>query len=106
MLNIEIVNDGTGTERSANYKYVVRVNDEVLEIGTIKGHDRSDGWRYLVTLIGTPPAFRSAIPVGVTVESHLTMRAADCCPRCGANDWRDAIVPDTLEICNVCGNSR
>ena len=31
---------------------------------------------------------------------------ADTCPRCGANDWRDAIVPDTLEICNVCGNSR
>lgn len=39
-------------------------------------------------------------------ESHLTKRAADCCLRCGANDWRDAIVPDTLEICNVCGNSR
>lgn len=39
-------------------------------------------------------------------EGGRTMRAADCCPRCGANNWRDAIVPDTLEICNVCGNSR
>jgi len=37
---------------------------------------------------------------------HLTPRAADCCPRCGSNNWRDAINPDTLEICNVCGNSR
>lgn len=36
----------------------------------------------------------------------LTPRAADCCPQCGSNNWRDAINPDTLEICNVCGNSR
>lgn len=31
---------------------------------------------------------------------------SDCCPRCGSNSWRDAITPDTLEICTVCGNSR
>ena len=69
MLKIEITNDETGTDRSANYTYVVRANDKVLEVGTIRGHDRSDGWRYLVTLIGTPHKFRSAIPVGVTIES-------------------------------------
>lgn len=40
------------------------------------------------------------------LKRNLTQRAADCCPRCGSNNWRDAIVPDTLEICNVCGNSR
>ena len=39
-------------------------------------------------------------------ESGRTQRAADCCPQCGSNNWRDAINPDTLEICNVCGNSR
>ena len=69
MLIIEITNDGTGTDKNANYTYVVRVNNDVLEVGTIRGHDRSDGWRYLVTLIGTPPKFRSAIPMGVKVES-------------------------------------
>lgn len=28
------------------------------------------------------------------------------CANCGADDWRYAIVPDTLEICNRCGASR
>ena len=28
------------------------------------------------------------------------------CANCGADDWSDAIVPDTLEICNRCGASR
>ena len=74
MLTIEIKNDGTGTERNANYVYVVLANDEVIETGSIKGHNRADGWRYLVTLIGTPPNFRSAIPAGVKIESHLTKR--------------------------------
>lgn len=77
MLIIEIQNDMTGTEERANYKYTVHVNDKVIEIGTIKGHNPSDGWRYLVTLVGTPPAFRSAIPAGVKVERLLTQRAAD-----------------------------
>ncbi len=31
---------------------------------------------------------------------------SDICPVCGANDWQDVVTPDTLEICNVCGNSR
>lgn len=70
MLTIEIENDTTGTNKRANYKYTVRVNEEVIEFGTIKGHDRSHGWRYLVTLIGTPPAFRSAIPADVEIKSY------------------------------------
>jgi hypothetical protein len=48
MLTINIHNDGTGTDTSANYTYVVRVNDEVIETGSIFKHNRSDGWRQLV----------------------------------------------------------
>lgn len=100
MLKIEITNDETGTERSANYNYTVRINDRVIEAGTIKGHNRSDGWRYLVTLVGTPIKFRSAIPLGVKVESHLTQDAADLAVR-SAND------EDFLneKLCAVCGHS-
>jgi ribosomal protein S27AE len=28
------------------------------------------------------------------------------CAKCGADDWHDAIYPDTVEICNRCGASR
>lgn len=28
------------------------------------------------------------------------------CPQCGADDWRDAVIPDTVEICNRCGLRR
>jgi len=78
MLTIEIENDTTGTITRANYNYTVRVNDTVIEVGTIKGHYRADGWRYLVTLIGTIPAFRFAIPYGVKVEStDVVVRPGD-----------------------------
>lgn len=70
MLKIEITNDETGTDESANYTYVVRVGDKILESGTIEGHNRSDGWRYLVTLIGTPLFMRPAIPRGTTIHSR------------------------------------
>ena len=52
MLIILIHNDGTGTEENANYTYEVRINDKVLEYGSIKGHNRSDGWRTLLGVIG------------------------------------------------------
>ena len=52
MLTIKIVNDGTGTNTDANYRYQVLVNDTVIESGEVKGHDRRKGWRNLVkTLI-------------------------------------------------------
>lgn len=28
------------------------------------------------------------------------------CAQCGADDWRDAVIPDTVEVCNRCGASR
>ena len=52
MLIIKIVNDATGTNTDANYRYQVLVNDTVIESGEVKGHDRRKGWRNLVkTLI-------------------------------------------------------
>lgn len=51
MLMIFIHNDGSGTNESANYEYEVRVNDETLERGIIKGHNRDDGWRALLAQI-------------------------------------------------------
>lgn len=49
MLMIFIHNDGTGPENHSNYEYEVRVNDETIERGTLKDHDRADGWRALVS---------------------------------------------------------
>jgi len=58
MLLIEIVNDKTGTDQSANY--TVRVVStrtvstgqpfglETLALGHVTGHNRADGWRKLV----------------------------------------------------------
>lgn len=60
MLTINIVNDQTGTDSAANYKYTVAVNDMVIEQGRVTGHDRADNWRKLVKLVtvvgdGIPP---------------------------------------------------
>lgn len=52
MLIIRVVNDGTGTNESSNYKYDVLINETVIETGEIKGHNRDFGWRDLIrTLI-------------------------------------------------------
>ena len=51
MLTIKIVNDGTGTNTDANYRYQVLVNDTVIESGEVKGHDRRKGWRNLVEMM-------------------------------------------------------
>jgi hypothetical protein len=48
MLIILIHNDGTGTDDSSDYTYEVRINQEVIEKGDIKGHDRKNGWKVLV----------------------------------------------------------
>lgn len=51
MLIIKLVNDGTGTEQDANYRYQVMVNSTAIESGEVKGHDRRDGWDALVELL-------------------------------------------------------
>jgi hypothetical protein len=51
MLTIKIVNDGTGTNTDANYRYQVLVNDTVIESGEVKGHDRRKGWVSLVEML-------------------------------------------------------
>ena len=48
MLIVLVHNDGTGTEKRANYDYEVRINNEVIERGHIQGHDRKDGWQALI----------------------------------------------------------
>ena len=48
MLIIKIQNDGTGTVEVGNYRYQVLVNSTSIEVGDIKGHKRSSGWRKLV----------------------------------------------------------
>ena len=51
MLIIKIINDGTGTNTDANYRYQVLVNDTVIESGEIKGHDRRKGWVNLIEML-------------------------------------------------------
>jgi hypothetical protein len=51
MLTIQILNDGTGTNESANYEYRVHVNGDLVRLGLIKGHNRDDGWAALLELI-------------------------------------------------------
>lgn len=100
MLIVEIHNEGTGTERSANYTYVVRVNDEILEVGTIHGHDRRDGWRALLVGICTPPKFRSALRPSLIVESAPNTRLHSGRVCTCANNERN---PIDAEICGWCG---
>jgi hypothetical protein len=39
-------------------------------------------------------------------EKSAQQHVQRTCVQCGADDWRDAIYPDTVEICNRCGASR
>jgi len=48
MLTINIHNDGSGTEDSAHYDFLVLVNDKEIDRGRVTGHNRSDDWRTLV----------------------------------------------------------
>ena len=48
MLIIKIQNDGTGTPEVGNYRYQVLINSTSIEVGDIKGHTRSSGWRKLL----------------------------------------------------------
>jgi hypothetical protein len=60
MLTIKIVNDGTGTNTDANYRYQVLVNDTVIESGEVKGHDRRKGWQNLVEMLAIHSNYEKA----------------------------------------------
>lgn len=51
MLKVRIVNDETGTDKSANYRYTVSVNYREVAKGRVCGHDRADPWWKLLSLI-------------------------------------------------------
>ena len=55
MMTIKIYNVTEGsseeTEINADYRYSVFVNDEMIAVGTVSGHNRSDGWPALLELI-------------------------------------------------------
>lgn len=41
-------NDGTGTDDVGNYNVTVYVNQRVIDITRVEGHERKDNWRKLV----------------------------------------------------------
>lgn len=60
MLAIILVNDGTGKDGTANYKYQVKVTAgeddgtstlRVISSGRVEGHKRMDGWEHLVRMM-------------------------------------------------------
>ena len=48
MLIIEVHNDGTGNDSSANYNVRVKVNLEPIAKFRVEGHNRKDGWKKLL----------------------------------------------------------
>lgn len=48
MLIVEIHNDGTGKDSSANYDVRVKVNLETIAEFRVEGHNRKDGWKKLL----------------------------------------------------------
>ena len=48
MLIVEIHNDSTGKDSSANYNVRVKVNLEIISEFRVEGHNRRDGWKKLL----------------------------------------------------------
>lgn len=51
MLTLQILNDTTGDNDTANYTYRVMVNTREVASGRVKGHRRADDWWKLVRLV-------------------------------------------------------
>lgn len=51
MLIVLAHNDGTGTNEAANYNVEVRVNERIIWKGSIRKHDRRQGWPKLLKQI-------------------------------------------------------
>lgn len=48
MLTINIHNDGSGAEDSANYDFTVLVNGKEIDRGRVTGHNRVEDWKTLM----------------------------------------------------------
>ncbi|MEJ5222834.1 MAG: hypothetical protein WHV44_00140 [Anaerolineales bacterium] len=62
--------------------------------------------KYILSLV-----YEDEIPDVVNQAIDDLVQAAEqsvqgTCAQCGADDWRDAIIPDSVEICNRCGARR
>ena len=55
MITIQIQNDGTGTDESANYDWRVGINFHLIARGRVEGFNRADGWRELLRLVSYAP---------------------------------------------------
>jgi hypothetical protein len=64
VLILEIANELTHTDNSANYSYVVKVNSQTISYGKVFGHQREHGWKALVL----------KVLVDAPSESSLTSR--------------------------------
>ena len=51
MLEIKLVNDGTGDEIAGNYDYYVYVNEKLIARGRVENHNRLSGWEGLVSCL-------------------------------------------------------
>lgn len=51
MLTLQILNDTTGDNDTANYTYRVMVNTREVASGRVRGHRRADGWWKLIRLV-------------------------------------------------------
>lgn len=70
MLTIEVHNNRTGTNENANYHYYVCVNGNEIARGSIMGHNRSNGWTSLISLI-------------IEQQTQKDKEIKKTCPNCG-----------------------
>lgn len=54
MLTINVHNVGSDRpDGLSDYEYEVKINQNVIEKGTVKGHNRKDGWKCLIEMLIT-----------------------------------------------------
>lgn len=58
MLQVKIVNDGTGNEKVGNYDYVVSVNSNIIAQGRLENFERKKGWESLLLVIAGKELYR------------------------------------------------
>lgn len=61
MLTVEIVNDGTGTLETGNYRYRALVNGQEIASGEVKGHFRPAGWESLLAKVANKASLEKSV---------------------------------------------